>query len=144
MKPRISMITLGVRDLERAVKFYGEGLGFPMMETSPGVAFFPLNGTWLSLYPREALAEDARVSPEGSGFESFTLAHNVQSEAEVDEAMARAVRAGATAAKQPEKGVLGRLQRLFQGPGRPSLGSGVQPPFLGRPPGRPGVKELLF
>jgi len=59
MKPRISMITLGVRDLERAVKFYGEGLGFPMMETSPGVAFFPLSGTWLSLYPREALAEDA-------------------------------------------------------------------------------------
>ena len=116
MKPRISMITLGVRDLERAVKFYGEGLGFPMMETSPGVAFFPLNGTWLSLYPREALAEDARVSPEGSGFESFTLAHNVQSEAEVDEVMARAVRAGATVAKQPEKVFCGGYSGYFRDP----------------------------
>ena len=116
MKPRISMITLGVRDLERAVKFYGEGLGFPRMETPPGVAFFPLNGTWLSLYGREALAEDARVSPAGSGFESFTLAHNVQSEAEVDEVMARAVRAGATVAKQPEKVFWGGYSGYFKDP----------------------------
>jgi len=110
------MVTLGVRDLERAVKFYGEGLGFPRMESSPGVAFFPLNGAWLSLYPRDALAEDARVSPEGSGFESITLAHNVRSEAEVDEVMARAVRAGATVTKMPENVFWGGYSGYFRDP----------------------------
>ena len=47
MKPRISMITLGVRDLEKSVKFYKEGLGFPKMDSPPEVAFFTLNGSWL-------------------------------------------------------------------------------------------------
>ena len=96
MKPRISMITLGVRDLEAAVKFYEHGLGFPRMESPPEVAFFTLNGTWLGLYGREALAEDATVSSKGEGFESFTLAHNLSSEQEVDEVVAQAVVAGAT------------------------------------------------
>ena len=49
MKPRISMITLGVRDLASAIKFYEKGLGFPRMESPPEVAFFTLNGTWLGL-----------------------------------------------------------------------------------------------
>ena len=69
MKPRISMITLGVRDLSAAIEFYEKGLGFPRMESPPEVAFFTLNGTWLGLYGREALAEDATVSFEGEGFE---------------------------------------------------------------------------
>ena len=73
MKPRISMITLGVRDLASAIKFYEEGLGFPRMKSSPEVAFFTLNGSWLGLYGREALAEDAAVSPEGECFESLPL-----------------------------------------------------------------------
>lgn len=59
MKPRISMITLGVRDLAAAIEFYGRGLGFPRMESPPDVAFFTLNGTWLGLYGRESLAHDA-------------------------------------------------------------------------------------
>lgn len=50
MKPRISMITLGVRNLERSVSFYRDGLGFPLKEENPSVAFFALNGTWLGLY----------------------------------------------------------------------------------------------
>ena len=50
MKPRISMITLGVRDLAAAIEFYQQGLGFPRMESPPEVAFFTLNGTWLGLY----------------------------------------------------------------------------------------------
>ena len=77
MKPRISMITLGVHDLAAAIEFYERGLGFPRMESPPEVAFFTLNGTWLDLYGREALAEDATVSPNGEGFEAFSLAHNV-------------------------------------------------------------------
>jgi len=103
MKPRISMITLGVRDLAASVKFYEKGLGFPRMESPPTVAFFTLNGTWLGLYGREALAEDATVSAEGHGFESFSLAHNVQSEAEVDEVINQAIAAGATLVKKPQK-----------------------------------------
>ena len=67
MKPRISMITLGVRDLEAAIRFYEQGLGFPRMESPPEVAFFTLNGTWLGLYGRDALAEDAQVPADGQG-----------------------------------------------------------------------------
>lgn len=116
MKPRISMITLGVRDLAASVKFYEEGLGFPRLESAPEVAFFTLNGTWLGLYGREALAEDAMVSPEGSGFESFALAHNVHSEAEVDEVMSQALEAGATLVKKPQKVFWGGYSGYFKDP----------------------------
>jgi uncharacterized protein len=103
VKPRISMITLGVRNLKAAIDFYEIGLGFPRMDSPPEVAFFTLNGSWLGLYGREALAEDTTVSSEGSGFESFTLAHNVHSEKEVDEVVAQAIGAGATLVKKPQK-----------------------------------------
>ena len=114
MKPRISMITLGVRDLASAIKFYEEGLGFPRMESPPEVAFFTLNGTWLGLYGREALAEDATVSPEGDGFEAFALAHNVSSEKEVDEVVTQAVDAGATLIKKPAKVFWGGYSGYFK------------------------------
>ena len=116
MNPRISMITLGVRDLAAAVKFYEKGLGFPRMESPPEVAFFTLNGTWLGLYGREALAADAHVSADGQGFESFALAHNVQSEAEVDEVMNQAIKAGATKVKQPQKVFWGGYSGYFKDP----------------------------
>ena len=96
MKPRISMITLGVSDLEKSIKFYKEGLGFPRKEYPTEIAFFTLNGSWLSLYNRESLAEDATVLPEGSGFNGFTLSHNVASESEVDQVIEQALSAGAT------------------------------------------------
>ncbi|MBN7796011.1 VOC family protein [Parahaliea mediterranea] len=114
MKPRISMITLGVRDLPAAVEFYEKGLGFPRMESPPTVAFFTLNGTWLGLYGREALAEDAQVSAAGEGFAGFALAHNVHSEAEVDAVMAQAVAAGATEVKQPQKVFWGGYSSYFK------------------------------
>ena len=113
MKPRMSMITLGVRDLEAAVKFYRDGLGFPQRDSPPTVAFFTLNGTWLGLYGRDALAEDAQVSAEGSGFNSFAIAHNVHSEAEVDDVMAFAVKAGATMVKEPQKVFWGGYSGYF-------------------------------
>lgn len=114
MKPRISMITLGVRDLAAAIEFYEKGIGFPRMESPPETAFFTLNGTWLGLYGREAMAEDATVSPEGVGFESFTLAHNVNSEKEVDEVVLQAVGAGATLVKKPQKVFWGGYSGYFK------------------------------
>ncbi|MGK2905882.1 MAG: VOC family protein [Desulfuromonadales bacterium] len=116
MKPRISMITLGVRDLKAAIEFYEHGLGFPRMESPPEVAFFTLNGTWLGLYGRESLAEDAAVSPKGEGLESFSLAHNVNSEQEVDVVMSQAIVAGAKLIKKPEKVFWGGYSGYFADP----------------------------
>lgn len=114
MKPRISMITLGVRDLPAAARFYQEGLGFPRLDSPPEVAFFTLDGTWLALYGRAALAEDAMVAPEGQGFEGFSLAHNVHSEAAVDAVVAQAVAAGAGLAKAPQKTSWGGYSGYFK------------------------------
>jgi catechol 2,3-dioxygenase-like lactoylglutathione lyase family enzyme len=110
------MITLGVRDLAAAIDFYEQGLGFPRMESEPEVAFFTLNGTWLGLYDRKALAEDAQVPAEGNGFEAFTLAHNVESENVVDELMAQAVAAGAVLVKEPQKVFWGGYSGYFKDP----------------------------
>lgn len=98
MQPRISMITLGVRDLARATAFYA-ALGLPRMASPPDVAFFTLNGSWLALYGRDALAADAGIRSAGTGFAGFTLSHNVHTDAEVDAVMQQALAAGATLVK---------------------------------------------
>jgi len=116
MKPRISMITLGVRDLERSIRFYEEGLGFPRRESPPSVAFFTLNGTWLGLYGRDALAEDATVPVEGHGFAGVALAHNVPSPDEVDAVLAQAVAAGARLVKPAQKVFWGGYSGYFADP----------------------------
>lgn len=115
MNPRISMITLGVHDLSESVRFY-EALGFPRMDSPPEVAFFTLNGTWLELYGRESLAEDATVPAQGQGFEGFTLSHNLASEVEVDAVMKQAVEAGAKLVKPPQKVFWGGYSGYFSDP----------------------------
>ncbi len=114
MEPRISMVTLGVKELDKAVEFYHNGLGLPKMESPPGVAFFTLNGTWLGLYPWHLLAEDAMVPAEGAGFRGVTLAYNTQSEAEADAVMAQAVKAGAEMVKKPQKVEWGGYSGYFK------------------------------
>ena len=83
---------------------------------STDVVFFTLDGTWLGLYGREALAEDATVSPDGSGFEAFTLSHNVASKQDVDEVVTQAVAAGATLVKKPQKVFWGGYSGYFSDP----------------------------
>jgi len=116
MHPRISMITLGVNDLAKSVGFYRDGLGFPQMDSPPEVAFFTLNGSWLGLYGRSALAEDAMVADDGHGFEGFALAHNVESEVAVDQIMAQAQAAGAIITKPAQKTTWGGYSGYFKDP----------------------------
>lgn len=116
MKPRISMITLGVEDLDNAIQFYEQGLTFPRMPGPDGVAFFQLNGTWLGLFPREELAKDAQISAEGSGFRGIALAHNVASKTEVDEVMAQAEQAGAKILKPAQDVFWGGYSGYFSDP----------------------------
>ncbi len=116
MKPRISKISLGVADLERSVAFYREGLGFPQMDSPPSVAFFALNGSWLGLSERAALAADAGLAPEGSGFAGINLAHNVETEAEVDALLRDAIEAGGTLVKPATRADWGGYHGYFADP----------------------------
>ncbi|HEX2531321.1 MAG TPA: VOC family protein [Burkholderiaceae bacterium] len=100
MEPRISLITLGVSNLERATRFYEECLGLPRIETPPSVTFFELGKTWLALWPWENLAADAGLPAAGSGFRGFALAHNVRSPAEVDALLERVAAYGARITKK--------------------------------------------
>lgn len=97
MDPRISVITLGVNDLQKAFTFYKDGLGFSSKEgIQEDTVFFQLQGVWLSLYPKDKLAKDANVPNNGNGFQGIVLAHNVRTKEEVDVLINRAQAAGAT------------------------------------------------
>jgi catechol 2,3-dioxygenase-like lactoylglutathione lyase family enzyme len=118
MKPKISLVTLGARDLPRMIAFYRDGLGFPTHNHKEGddMVMFALEGTWLGLFPREALAEDAGLPSEGSGFGGVALAHNASSKADVDAAFATAVAAGATPVKPPQDVFWGGYSGYFADP----------------------------
>ncbi len=116
MDARISMISLGVEDLDRSIEFYRDGLGLPLRDGPSGIAFFTTSGTWLVLYPREKLAEDAQVEASGEGFRGFTLAHNVTTREAVDEVMREAKAAGAEIQKQPEETGWGGYSGYFRDP----------------------------
>jgi len=116
MKPRINMITLGVADIEKAALFYEVGLGLPRMPFDGGAVFFILNGTWLSLYPWNSLAEDATVAANGTGFRGVTLAHVVSSREEVDEVLNQAVRVGGTLIKPAQDVLWGGYSGYFTDP----------------------------
>lgn len=114
MEPRISIITLGVSDLQKATEFYRDGLGLPMQKGNKGVTFFILNGTWLSLFPKDKLAKDANVENNGIGFPGFTLAHNVSSKEKVDELINIAEKAGAVITDKPHDREWGGYSGYFK------------------------------
>ena len=116
MEPRLSLVTLGVSDLERAIRFYEDVLRLPRLETPPTVAFFELGKTWLSLYPRRLLAADAGVPAEGSGFAGFTLAHNVRSPEAVDQLLGEVAAAGGRVVKPGERAEWGGYSGYFADP----------------------------
>ena len=103
MNPHVAVITLGVRDLERARRFYSEGLGWPIQQEDHNWVCFSLgNGSSaLALYPWDGLADDAGVPADGAGFRGVSLSHNVRSEQRVDEVLAEAARAGGELVKHP-------------------------------------------
>ena len=117
VEPRLSIVTLGVGDLGRAVTFYRDGLGWPLSGASEeDIAFFKTGGVVLALYPRGALAEDVGVDPEGSGFSGFTLAHNVAERERVDSTLAEASYAGARIVKEAQDVFWGGRSGYFADP----------------------------
>ena len=117
MRQKMTLITLGVADLHRSLKFYEEGLGWKKSSASmEEFALFPLGGIVLALYPRTALAEDATVDPKGQGFSGITISLNAKSEQEVDEIMASIGGLGATVVKPPVKVFWGGYSGYYKDP----------------------------
>ncbi len=123
MKPRITVITVGVDDLERSLRFYRDGLGLPTdgivgTEFEGGaVVFFRLDGGLiLALYPRRAVARDADLELGAQSPTEFTLGHNVGSKEEVDRVLAEATAAGARIADPARDRVWGGYSGHFQDP----------------------------
>ncbi len=124
MKPRITVITLGVDDLERSLRFYRDGLGLPTegivgTEFEHGaVAFIPLQeGLQLALWPRASISHDTGIAVGSAADRTrMTLGHNVASKDEVDAVMAEAERAGAGIVKAAQDTFYGGYSGYFQDP----------------------------
>jgi ketosteroid isomerase-like protein/catechol 2,3-dioxygenase-like lactoylglutathione lyase family enzyme len=123
MKPRITLVTLGVDDLERSLAFYREGLGFASegivgkQFEHGAVAFFELeSGLRMALWPRASIAHDTGVPRQPASTTEFTLGHNVESREEVDAAMARAKKAGARIVKEAADTFWGGYAGYFADP----------------------------
>jgi hypothetical protein len=123
MKPRITLITLGVDDLERSLRFYRDGLGLKtegIVGTQfehGAVVFFELQGGLkLAIWPRRSIAHDTGLSPGKPCPTEFTIGHNVSSKTEVDAVMEQAKRAGATIVKPAHDTFWGGYACYFQDP----------------------------
>ena len=116
MEQRVSIITLGVKDLNQSRIFY-ERLGWRISSASnEGIVFFEASGMALALYPRSELAADANVAPEGSGFGGVTLAYNTRDREEVDALLAEAEKAGAKLLKPAREALWGGYSGYFSDP----------------------------
>jgi predicted lactoylglutathione lyase len=123
MKPRISVFTLGVADLEKSVAFYRDGLGLKTdgiigKEFEYGaVAFFDLqNGLKLALWPKKSISKDTNITEQASSSLEFTIGHNVNSREEVDVVMKQAENAGAKIIKSAQDTFYGGYSGYFQDP----------------------------
>jgi catechol 2,3-dioxygenase-like lactoylglutathione lyase family enzyme len=116
MDQRLSLVTLGVADLERSARFYEAGLGWRRGNENPDVVFFQMPGMILALWVRASLAEDARVTDTGAAFAGMTLAYNARSRDEVDSVLAEAGAAGARILKPAEEVFWGGYSGYFADP----------------------------
>lgn len=118
MKSKISLVTLGIKDIEKSLVFYRDGLGFKTHDYKGGDdhVMFEMEGSWLGLFPLDKLAEGAKVTPDKSGFSGIVFAHNVSSQQEVDKVFQLALDAGATKLKTPEKVFWGGYESHFADP----------------------------
>ncbi len=104
MEQRMTIIGLGVNDLQVSTAFYEQKFGWTKLNSSTDtISFFQMNGVLLSLYSREKLAEDATVPHEGSGFRGVSLAHNTRSKEEVDRIIADLEARGVRIVKRPQE-----------------------------------------
>ncbi len=116
MEQRVSLITLGVADLERSREFY-ERLGWRRsMAKARGIVFFQTGGLALALFPRTELAKDAKIAPAGYGFSGISLAYNTRNRDEVDSVLAEAQAAGAKVLKPAEEAPWGGHSGYFSDP----------------------------
>jgi len=118
MEQRLSLVTLGVDNLDRAVAFYEGVLGWTPAERLPGVVFFDLGGLVFALFPHADLAQDMRLAQPvtSGGYEGFALAHNLRSEREVDALFMHLQQHGATIVKPPHKTDWGGYSGYFADP----------------------------
>jgi catechol 2,3-dioxygenase-like lactoylglutathione lyase family enzyme len=123
MKPRVTLITLGVDDLERSLRFYRDGLGLPTegivgeQFEHGAVAFFDLQaGLKLAIWPRASLAHDSGLPLSACAPAGYSLAHNVGSQAEADVVMQQAAAAGATIVKPAQPTFWGGYAGYFADP----------------------------
>ena len=112
---RVTLITLGVADLDRAKAFYGE-LGWTPTSETDGVVFYQINGMVLGFFGLGPLAKDQGRADAKLGTGAMTLAQNLETEADVDAAFAAALAAGATALKPPEKVFWGGYSGYYSDP----------------------------
>ncbi|MDJ0697657.1 VOC family protein [Mastigocoleus sp. MO_188.B34] len=104
MRQKLNIVTLGVEDFQRSLNFYQNGLGWKTSSASTeNIAFFQLGGIVFALYPRDKLAEDVTITPEGHGFSGITLAYNAKNKAEVDEVLRNVEKLGAKIVKKAQK-----------------------------------------
>jgi uncharacterized protein len=119
MEPRISVITLGVKNLEHSLCFYRDGLGLPTTwNIDKGVIFFKTSGTCLALYPHDELAKDisAEFPVKRSRFPGITLAHNVRHREDVDRILKSAEAAGTKIEKPAQDTFWGGYSGYFSDP----------------------------
>jgi len=122
MEPRISVITLGVSDLEKSFAFYKKGLGFPTkMTPDGGIVVFATSGTRLTLYPYKKLAEDAEqtaptIEKERNKFPGFTLGHCARKKEDVDAILLQAEKAGGKIVKSARDVFWGGYSGYFSDP----------------------------
>jgi catechol 2,3-dioxygenase-like lactoylglutathione lyase family enzyme len=114
MDQRVSLITLGVADLDRSLRFY-EALGWKRGNRDEGVVFFQIPGGVLALWGRRELAAETGL-PDAGGFGGVAVAYNTRSRAEVDAVIGEAVRAGARVLRQPAETTWGGYSGYFADP----------------------------